>query len=28
MDGGYEGINKIMLIEAKNSMSDDFLIAS
>lgn len=26
IDGGYEGINKLMLIEAKNSISSDFLI--
>lgn len=26
IDGGYEGLNKLMIIEAKNFMSDDFLI--
>lgn len=26
IDGGYEGIEKLALIEAKNSISDDFLI--
>ena len=26
IDGGYEGINSLSLIEAKNSISDDFLI--
>lgn len=26
IDGGYEGLNSLVLIEAKNSISDDFLI--
>ena len=26
IDGGYEGLNCLSLIEAKNSISDDFLI--
>ncbi|MFW6016542.1 MAG: type II restriction enzyme [bacterium] len=26
IDGGYEGLNKLMLLEAKNTLSDDFLI--
>lgn len=26
IDGGYEGSNKVMLVEAKNSISSDFLI--
>lgn len=26
IDGGYEGLNKLMLVEAKNSVSDDFLV--